>query len=257
MKLFKTSIIVLFVAIVIISSQIPLNAQLSNLETKKEITIAVKDNSRPLAYLNESGELQGLEIDIAKKLAQELLGDETAINLIPVSNQDRLDALLNQQVDLVIARLTANQTRSQLVDFSIYYYLDGTGIISKNPLIKGIQDLTNSRIAVLKGSDSIFVIKSRLPQAELVEVDSYQQAYDYLESGKAIAFGGDQSILTGWVQEYPEYRLVSQRLSVEPLAIGIPKGLQYASLRTKINQAIANWQASGWLRERATYWGLP
>jgi polar amino acid transport system substrate-binding protein len=257
MKFFRILIIVCLVAACIISSKVALNAQLSNLETKKEITIAVKDNSRPLAYLNESGELQGLEIDIAKKLAQELLPDQAAINFIPVRNQDRLDALLNQQVDLVIARLSANVPRSQLIDFSIYYYLDGTGIISKNTSIKGIQDLTNSRIAVLKGSDSIFVINSRLPQAELVEVDSYQQAYDYLESLEAIAFGADQSILTGWVQQYPEYRLVSKRLSGEPLAIGIPKGLQYASLRTKINQAIANWQASGWLRERATYWGLP
>jgi polar amino acid transport system substrate-binding protein len=33
--------------------------------------------------------------------------------------------------------------------------------------------------------------------------------------------------------------------------------MQYRELRTKINEAIVRWEKSGWLRERAIYWGLP
>lgn len=255
MKLTKIFLLILLVIIFIISSKLPLNASTPVL--KGEIKVAVKNNSRPLGFLDESGELQGLEIDIAKKLARELFQDETAVKFTPVTNQERLDALLNKQVDLVIARLTANAAREQLVNFSIYYYLDGTGIITKDPSIKSIQDLTTKKIAVLSGSNSIAVVRSRLPQAELVGVNSYQQAYDLLQASETIAFVADQSILTGWVQEHPEYRLIATRLSGEPLAIAMPKGLQYVSLYSQINKAIAKWRESGWLKERATYWGLP
>ncbi len=257
MKFAKIFLLILLVITLMSSGQISLKAQDFPLVNKDQITIGVKNNSRPLAFLDESGELQGLEIDIAKKLAEELFSTETAVKFVPVTNQERLDALLNQEVDLVIARLTANAARSQLVNFSIYYYLDGTGIITKDPSVQSIQDLTNQKIAVLSGSDSINVIKSRLPQAKLVAVDSYQQAYELLEAAEAEAFVADQSILTGWVQEHPEYRLIASRLSGEPLAIAIPKGLQYVSLHNQINLAIAKWRESGWLRERASYWGLP
>jgi polar amino acid transport system substrate-binding protein len=37
----------------------------------------------------------------------------------------------------------------------------------------------------------------------------------------------------------------------------MPKGLQYAQLHSRVNQAIAQWHQEGWLQERAEYWGLP
>lgn len=257
MRSLKIFLIALLVTSLIIGSKQVESALTPEIETREKLTIAVKDNYRPLAFRNASGELQGLEIDIAKNLAKELLGDETAVTLVPVSNQERLNLVMDREVDLAIAGMTANLSRSFLVDFSPYYYLDGTGIISKSPLVKNIQDLNEAKIAVLNQSSAIPVIRNRIPKAKLIGVESYQEAYRVLESGEAIAFGGDQSILTGWTQEHPEYRLIAQRLSGEPLAIVMPKGLQYVNLRTQVNQAIAAWQESGWLKERANYWGLP
>jgi polar amino acid transport system substrate-binding protein len=37
----------------------------------------------------------------------------------------------------------------------------------------------------------------------------------------------------------------------------MPKGVQYAQLQQQVNDAIARWQASGWLAERIAAWGLP
>jgi polar amino acid transport system substrate-binding protein len=115
----------------------------------------------------------------------------------------------------------------------------------------------NQKIAVLKGSDTISQVRFIIPQVELVGVDSYEEARSLLESGGASAFAADASVLTGWVQEYPQYRLLSVRLSGLPLAVVMPKGLQYDSLRQLVNDAIARWKAEGWLQERIKYWGLP
>ena len=229
---------------------------LAKIEDKGELKVAVKDNLRPLGFTNESGNLVGLEIDIARKLAAQLLGDSEAVEFLAVNNQERLQVVLEDRVDMAIARVSMTTPRARIVDFSPYYYLDGTGIVTKDSKINSIQDLTRANIALLKNSETIAVVRNRLPQAKLVGVESYQQALQLIENGQADAFAGDRSVLTGWIQQYPTYRLLPARLSGAALAIVMPKGLQYQELRDEVNQAIAEWKESGWLEERIQYWGL-
>lgn len=232
-------------------------AEWEDIERRGKLIIGVKDNLAPLGFRNEEGELQGLEIDIAKRLAAELLGDPEAIIFKPVSNLERFQVVLNDEVDLTIAKVTLTDSRARVVDFSPYYYLDGTGLITKNNSRQKLTDFTESTIAVLENSNTIAVIKHHLPQAKLVGVKSYQQAWKLLENNQAEAFAGDITILTGWEQEYPKYRQLPLYLSGEPLGIIMPRGLQYQELRQKVNKAIIRWHNSGWLSQRATYWGLP
>jgi polar amino acid transport system substrate-binding protein len=228
----------------------------SEIESEQELKIAVKNNLRPLGFTNESGDLVGLEIDIARKLAAELLGDPAAIAFLPVKNQERLQAILKDRVDLAIAGVAVTTPRRRIVDFSPYYYLDGTGIVTKNQQITNVESVALRRIAVLNNSATIAVIQNRLPEATLVGVDSYAAALELMETNQTDAFAGDRSILAGLTQEYPNYQLLPERLSGAALAIVMPKGLQYQELRTKVNRAIANWKKSGWLQERIEYWGL-
>ena len=230
--------------------------ELSEIESQGELKVAVKENTRPLGFTNESGDLVGLEIDIARKLAEDLLGDPEAIAFLPVSNQARLQAILDDEVDLTIARVAVTTSRSRIVDFSPYYYLDGTGIATKNKAIANINSLPLKRIAVLNNSATIAVIRNRLPNATLIGADSYETALELMESDRADAFAGDRSILTGIAQEYPDYKLLPARLSGAALAVVMPKGLQYKELRARVNKAIADWEESGWLKERIKYWGL-
>ncbi len=228
----------------------------SKIKSEKELRVAVKDNLRPLGFIDEAGDLTGLEIDIARKLAEELLGDAAEIQLVSVDNKERLKVILDDEVDIAIARVAVTTPRSRIVDFSPYYYLDGTGILTKNNQIKNADSLPLKRIAVLKDSATIAVVRHRLPKVTLVGVNSYLESLELLETNQADAFAGDRSILTGWTQEYPAYRLLPERLSGAALAVVMPKGLQYQELRLKVNQAIAGWKKSGWLEERIEYWGL-
>ena len=228
----------------------------SEIESQGELKVAVKNNLRPLGFTNETNDLVGLEIDIARKLAAELLGDSAAIAFSPVKNQARLQVILQGEVDLAIARITVTTPRSRIVDFSPYYYLDGTGIVTKNQQIKNVDSVALRRIAVLNNSATIAVIQNRLPDATLVGVDSYAAALELMETNQVDAFAGDRSTLTGLTQEYPDYQLLPERLSGAALAVVMPKGLQYQELRTKVNRAIVGWKKSGWLQERIEYWGL-
>jgi polar amino acid transport system substrate-binding protein len=247
-------------------------AELSEIQQRGHFKIAVKDNLRPLAFKDINGSLQGLEIDLAQRLAQDLLvqanlkkanfgkvnsGKTNLVKFQPVANRDRISQVLDNKVDFTIARVTATASRSRLVNFSIPYYLDGTVIVTKNTNLQKFSDFTKLKIAVLEASSTISRIKYFIPSAQLVGVNSYQQALELLEKNGADGFAADASVLAGWVQQYPQYRLLSTPLSTEPLSVVIPKGLQHDELRRKINEAIAGYLESGWLKERAKYWGLP
>lgn len=228
----------------------------SEIKSRGKLKVAVKNNLRPLGFTDEDGNLAGLEIDLTHKLAEELLGDRSAVEFLTVSNQERLQVVLEDKVDLAIARVSVTSPRVRIVDFSPHYYLDGTGIITNNTKIENIRALAHSKIAVLKNSATIAVIRNKLPQATLIGVDSYQEALKLTESKQAEAFAGDRSVLTGWTQEYPNYKLLPERLSGAALAIVMPKGLQYKELRFQVHQAISRWKKSGWLEERIKHWGL-
>jgi polar amino acid transport system substrate-binding protein len=231
--------------------------ELSAIQQRGYLVVGVKDNLRPLGFINEAGELEGLEIDLAHWLAEQILGDAQAVVFQPLTNQERLSALLEDEVDLVIARLSFTVSRSRLVDFSQPYYFDGTALITQNPSLQRLSDLRHQPIAVLNGSDTIATIRAQIPTAQLVGVESYEEAKTFLDAGQAVAFAADASVLTGWAQEYPSYRLMPILLSAEALAVGMPRGLQYDQLRRQVNQAIDQWHTEGHLEERVQYWGLP
>lgn len=232
-------------------------AELEEIEQRGYLTVAVKDNLRPLGFRTADGALVGLEIDIARRLAADLLGDAEALRLEPVANQDRLPRVIEGEVDLAIAHVTVTGPRARVVNFSRPYYTDGTALVTRDATLQQLSDLRNLPIAVLEGSSAIASVRSLLPAAQLVGVSSYEEALTYLETDRAIAFAGDASVLTGWVQEYPQYRLLPTLLSAEALSIVMPHGLQYDDLRRRVNDAIDRWQAEGWLQERIEYWGLP
>ena len=228
-------------------------ARLANIEERGKLIVAVKDNTRPLGFTDNEGNLIGLEIDIARRLAKDILGDENAIVLQPVNNKNRLKAVIDEEVDIAIARVADTPSRRRIVDLSSYYYLDGTGIVTKDDTLAP----NNVEIAVLYDSETIAVVRDRFPDAQLVGVSSYQEALDLLETNQVRAFAADISVLTGLVQEYPQYKLLPERLSGAALSIVMPKGLQHKELQLAVEGAISNWRESGWLQERIEYWGLP
>lgn len=234
-------------------------AELSEIRDRGHLIVGIKTNRPPLGFINETGNLDGFEIEIARRLASDLLGDEAAVQFVPLSNVERINAVLEDRVDIAIAAITLTEPRRRLVNFSDPYYLDGTGFIVQ-PNIQTLQDLRFSKIAVLNRSSTIAHARYILPAAKLVGVDSYEAGQRLLNEGKADAFAGDVSVLVGWTSEHGQmssYTVLPNVISAEPLSIALPKGTAYGELQTAINQSIRQWYAEEWLQARAEFWALP
>ncbi|GAB4348321.1 MAG: transporter substrate-binding domain-containing protein [Leptolyngbyaceae cyanobacterium] len=232
-------------------------ADLQTIRQRGRLIVAVKDNLRPLGFRDGQGQLQGLEIDLARQLAQDILGRSDAVEFRPVTNADRFPAVLNGEVDVAIANITLTPSRLRILNFSLPYYTTGAALITRDPAIRQVADLRGKAIAVLNGTTTVEVLRRQLPDAKLVGVTSYEAARAAIETDTVAAVAADTTVLTGWVQESPQYRQLLPVLSSELLGVVLPKGQQYADLQGAINQTIARLKANGWLEQRAKYWGLP
>jgi polar amino acid transport system substrate-binding protein len=238
-----------------------LGADLATIRARGYLIVAVKDDARPLGWRDAQGEWQGFEIDIARRLAASILGKPEAIKLVPVANADRLQAVMDDRVDLAIAQVTATPARARVVQFSEPYYLNGISLITKpqpgQPRIRTLSQLSEQPVAVLNQSVAIAALQYHQPNLRLVGVDDYEAAQAKLKAGEVAAIAGSTSVLVGWSQTQPDYQLIPSQFSRTPLAIAYPKGLQYAELGTIVSQSLRQWQSEGWLQERAINWGLP
>ena len=241
-------------------------AELSEIRDRGYLIVAVKGNRAPMGFIDADGDLAGFEIDIAARLAEELLGDRTAVRFIPVANVDRLQAVIDDDADIAIAALTITPARRRIISFSYPYYLDGAAFITQRPDLQTLKDLALTRIAILDGSSNVAQVRYILPGARLVGVASYREGQALLSQGSVDAFAGDASALAGWsaptettsaAGSTDDYRILPSIISSEPLAIALPKGTQYHPLKAEINQALRRWYDEGWLQSRAAFWGLP
>ncbi len=243
-----------FWAIALVCLSLPCSAPAQTWQKVQErqyLLIGVKDNTPPLGWRDAQGNWQGLEIDIARELAQELLGDRTAVRFVPLRNRERISAL--PQLDMVIAQMTVTPNRQRLMHFSLPYYTDSTVVIARRGLSR--RDLRG--ILVLKGSTAIAVLQEHFPQVPTIGIDSYRQGIEALRRNLDLGLAGDLVLLSPWLRENPDYGLLGGRLSFHSLAIALPKGLPSAELRQKVQTVVKQWRDNGWLEERRRFWGLP
>lgn len=232
-------------------------ADLATIRSRGYLIVAVREHWRPLSFRDETGELVGLEVDLARQLAQRIFNDPEAVVLEVVPNRDRLSAVLEDRVDLAIAGITQTPGRMRLVSFSLPYYLDGAGFLVTDDHNLTLQTLTRGRIGLLQGSSTLAAVRYLLPQAQVVPLTSYRAGQGALLQGQVDAFAGDISTLVGWQQEQAGYRLLPTAITADPLAIALPHGTRYSDLRQMVNQSLRDWHQTGWLEERTTFWGLP
>jgi polar amino acid transport system substrate-binding protein len=230
---------------------------LETIEKRGRLIIGVKNNLPPLAFQDTAGNLKGLEIDISEQLAKELLGKPNPVELLPLNNSERFEALWSDRVDLLIAQVTLTKNRSRLMEFSLPYYVDGTILIARKGSKVGDFSRQEDLIGVINGSETISVLQGSFPKVSLIGTHSYQAGLEALKLGKIKGFAGDAIALFDWLKQNPEFEQVGSKLAFHSLAIALPRGEQYQTLRSKVFTIVEGWRQSGWIRDRANFWGLP
>jgi polar amino acid transport system substrate-binding protein len=223
-------------------------ADLERIRQRGWLLVGVLECLPPLACRNAAGEWQGFEVDLARQLAKDLLGAENAVRFTPLRTTQRLEAVIEGQVDLAIAQVGITPSRQRVVRFSPPYYFDATGLLAA-PVTR-LPDRPS--VAVLQGSRSLETLRASALPFALVPVPDYATARQQLESAQVQAIAADVTVLVGWQQAHPAWTLLPQRLGIVTA-----KGRESDALATVIDRTVRRWQASGQLQTWARRWGLP
>ncbi len=211
------------------------------------LRVGVKQDVPNFGYKNpDSGEFEGLEIDIARKIAEELGVD---IEFTPVTAQTRGPLLDNGQVDLVIATFTITEERKLLYNFTTPYYTDAVGfLVNKDSGIKTFTDLNGKTIGVAQGSITRTLISELADKygiaVNFAELGSYPELSVSLRAHRTDAFSVDQSILSGYIGSKSEL----MDFSFSASDYGIVTKLSNKDLNNYLNSLVEKWTSDGSLQ---------
>jgi putative glutamine transport system substrate-binding protein len=211
------------------------------IKKRGQLIAGVKFDSPNWGYLNPNGgtEPTGFDVDIAKALAKQILGDEKKIKFVQVTSANRIPQTQNGDIDLFVATATITPKRLEQINFSNVYYRAGQSLLVKaDSKITGYKDLAGKTVATVKGSTPETTIRRVAPQANVTTFDSYPDCYQALLQGRADAMTTDNVILAGFEQQDPKAtKLVGGLFTFEPYGIGINKGND--SLTKAVNDGLA------------------
>jgi polar amino acid transport system substrate-binding protein len=164
---------------------------------RDKIIVATYSTSPPLAYADEKGELVGFEIDMAREIAKDLLGDPKKVEFVVVQSDGRFPAALSGKVDFGLCSTTIYPDRAVRIAFTRPYIDTGNSlIVRKDAGIKTLQELNDPKYtyAILNVPPAIDRAKQVLPKVKTLLLDSPSALFLAVKSGRATAFNIDKPI---------------------------------------------------------------
>ena len=140
----------------------------------------------PWAMKDKQGNLVGFEIDVAKRLAQDM---GVKVEFVPTKWSGILPALLTGKFDMIIGGMGITPERNLKVNFSQPYDYTGMSIVASKKLAKGFKTLSDFNkpsvtIAARIGTTAAAAAKKFTPNANLRLFDDESQAVQELLNGQ-------------------------------------------------------------------------
>ncbi|MEI8377740.1 MAG: transporter substrate-binding domain-containing protein [bacterium] len=247
--------LIIFLAGCSFKSDQPQMDKLDKIKQRGKLIVGVKYDSKPFGFVNEKNQVQGFDIDIAREMAKSILGDPNAVEFKQVTSSNRIFMLTSDAIDVVIATMTINPKRLEVVDFSQPYYIAGQAImIPQNSDIRGIKDLNNKKVIIVLGSTSEKNIRMMAPDAVIQGFRTYNDAFSALKAGRGNALTTDDSILYGFLDTDKNFKILPERYTKEPYGIAIKKGTETETLRMAIDESLYRMEKDGTLKKIKHKW---
>ncbi len=199
----------------------------------------------PLNMTTKTGEIIGLEIDLAQAMADAM---HVKLRLATMPFVDLLPALEAGQVDMILSGMSMTPERNMKFAFVGPYLTSGKSFLAKETTVassKGSADLNTPqmRLAALRGSTSEVFVQQNMPKATLVSTKDYDEAIILLLQDKVDAMIADLPACLFAVRRYPDRGLYALEtpLTYEPIGIALSGN----------DPLLLNW-TQNWLRELET-----
>jgi len=214
---------------------------MAELNESGTIRIGTKFDQALFGLAGPDGDPVGFDVEIGKIIAAELGIDESGIEWIETVSANREPYIQNDQVDIVVATYTINDTRKEVVSFAGPYYEAGQDILvlADNPeSIEGpeyFEENPDAVVCTVSGSTSEANIKEYT--SNVITAGGYSECLEPLRTGAAVAVTTDNVILAGLADASDgEFEVVNNPFTEEPYGIGL--ALDDTDFRDFINDVL-------------------
>ena len=181
---------------------------LGKILSRGKLIVGTGSGNPPFHFLDTSGKLVGMDIDIAKAIAKGLFNDETKVEFVQQASDTRIPNVVSEKVDITCQFMTVTATRAQQVAFTNPYYREGVGLLlKKGGKYKNYADLlkagTSARISILQNVTADAYVKAALPKAKVLQYAETALIYTAVDAGRADAAAADQSAIAWLVANNP------------------------------------------------------
>lgn len=228
----------------IASSRAPatLSGTLAKVRASGSIALGYRQASVPFSYLNARNEPIGYSIELCKALVtsiEDAVNRSLAIRWVPVTADNRVDAVASGQVDLECGSTTSNLERQKRVAFSPIMFVAGTKVmVRQDTQIRSLRDLASKKVAVTAGTTNEKAMRDLDRKfhlgMQLQVVPDHSQGFAQVAGGQSDAFATDDVLLYGLIAENAgkadgnggtgasqgaRFQVVGDYLSYDPYAI--------------------------------------
>jgi len=228
---------------------------LDRIRESGEIKLAYRNDTPPFSSLGADKQPEGFTIDLCRIIADDIrtqLGlKELKTTWVPVSAEDRIDAVASGRADMECGATTITFGRLEKVDFSNLIYATGASLMAwQDADIDSIFDLNGKKVSVVAGTTTERVVREALEtnriNARVVVVPNHAEALRQLIDGRIDAMAADQATLFGIgykTQGEDDLVITEDMLSFEPYALPLPRN--DADFRLAVNRSLSRLYVRG------------
>ena len=234
---------------------------LHEIQKSGTIKIGYRKAQPPMSFLNENGKPVGYSMDLCEQIAtksQEAIHRDLKIEYVPVSAEDRFDALVKNKIDILCGATTQTLSRGEIVDFTQLTFVTGASFMT----LKGANIANNfngKKIGVVKGTTTAIALKNLLKEtetdADIVLFASSAEGLSALGKKKIDAFSADQIVLIGLAiatGNPQQFAVLPNLFSYEPFALAVRKN--DSDFRHVANRVISDLYRTGQIQKIYDKW---
>ncbi|MFF5704223.1 glutamate ABC transporter substrate-binding protein [Streptomyces sp. NPDC012794] len=210
-----------------------------------KLVAGVDQNSFKWGYRNPDGRLDGFDIDLVKAIAKDILGSEDLVIYRAIPTSQRVPALQEGRVDIVVRTMTINCKRLEDVAFSTAYFEAGQQVLAPkgSPITGYDASLKGRRICTAAGSTAEAALKSRSYGSVGVSVPNQLDCLVRLQLGEVDGIITDNALAAGQAAQDPSVQLVGAPFTRE--FYGVAMNRDASDLVRRVNKVLENFRAGG------------
>ncbi|MFC5587991.1 transporter substrate-binding domain-containing protein [Sporosarcina soli] len=223
---------------------------------EKTYNIAGDRDLPPFSYIDEDGTLNGISIDIMKKIASD---NGLTFTYIPMSIREAEKALKNGTID-AIAGMTYSTGNDEWFDFSDSYFTMSNSLIipkEKEGIIRSITDIRDQRV-VLEERTPVHNMLLNMRNSNLTIITKQYDGLETLLNGHADVFVGNKWTAAFYLKDsQQEKKIVILEEVIEPAdyTIAVKKGDE--ALLLMMNNTLDTLKAKGEINSTIHRWLMP